>query len=80
MQRWDTSCSDPATRRSDPSRPPPNCDPAYPGVCLKDDIGDYDCRSGPGNGPNYVSGPIKVLPPDPFGLDSDRDGVGCEDG
>jgi hypothetical protein len=25
-----------------------------------------------------VRGPIRVLPPDPFGLDSDHDGVGCE--
>jgi hypothetical protein len=70
-----------------PSRPAPhtttaapvsNCDPAYPGVCLKDGIGDYDCAGGSGNGPNYVEGPIKVLPPDPFGLDRDHDGVGCE--
>ena len=54
-----------------------NCDPAYPGVCLHDGIGDYDCAGGSGNGPNYVAGPIRVLPPDPFGLDSDGDGWGC---
>jgi hypothetical protein len=55
-----------------------NCDPAYPNVCLRDGIGDYDCAGGSGNGPNYVRGPIKVLPPDPFGLDRDGDGIGCE--
>ncbi len=54
------------------------CDPAYPDVCLKDGIGDYDCAGGSGNGPNYVTGPVRVLSPDPFGLDSDHDGVGCE--
>lgn len=55
-----------------------NCDPAYPTVCLHDGIGDYDCAGGSGNGPNYVTGPIKVLAPDPFGLDSNHDGIGCE--
>jgi hypothetical protein len=58
--------------------PPSNCDPAYPDVCLHDGIGDYDCAGGSGNGPNYVAGPIRVLPPDPFRLDSDGDGWGCE--
>jgi PASTA domain len=62
------------------TRPAPNnCDPAYPGVCLHDGIGDYDCQGGSGNGPNYVTGPVRVRPPDPFGLDSDGDGIGCED-
>jgi hypothetical protein len=60
-----------------PSR---NCDPAYPDACLHDGIGDYDCKGGTGNGPNYVEGPITVLPPDPFDLDSNGDGVGCEQG
>jgi hypothetical protein len=57
---------------------PDNCDPSYPTKCLHDGIGDYDCAGGSGNGPNYVDGPIKVLAPDPFGLDSDGDGVGCQ--
>jgi PASTA domain len=65
-----------------PPPPPPatDCDPAYPDVCLKDGIGDYDCAAGSGNGPNYVSGPIAVRPPDPFDLDRNGDGVGCENG
>jgi hypothetical protein len=67
-----------------PPLPPPapsapsNCDPAYPDVCLQDGIGDYDCAGGSGDGPNYVTRPIKVLPPDPFRLDYDHDGIGCE--
>jgi hypothetical protein len=76
----------PATHQPPTTRPAPrttgapsgNCDPSYPGSCLHDGIGDYDCAGGSGNGPNYVSGPIRVRPPDPFGLDRDGDGVGCE--
>jgi hypothetical protein len=60
---------------------PRNCDPAYPDVCLHDGIGDYDCAGGSGDGPNYVRGPVRVLPPDPFDLDgNDNDGIGCESG
>ena len=55
-----------------------NCHPSYPSVCLAPNIGDYDCAGGSGNGPNYVRGPIRVLPPDPFRLDGDNDGIGCE--
>jgi len=62
-----------------PTAPPSNCDPAYPDACLHDGIGDYDCAGGSGNGPNYVEGPITVLAPDPFDLDRDGDGVGCEE-
>jgi PASTA domain-containing protein len=58
--------------------PPPDCDPNYVGVCLKDGIGDFDCLGGSGNGPNYVAGPFDVVGGDPFGLDADGDGVGCE--
>ncbi|WP_050803369.1 MULTISPECIES: hypothetical protein [Protofrankia] len=61
-----------------PAAPPAVCNPAYPDVCLKDGIGDYDCAGGSGNGPNYVTGPVRVLSPDPFRLDSDHDGFGCE--
>jgi hypothetical protein len=70
----------PTTRKATPTTAAParNCDPAYPDACLHDGTGDYDCAGGSGNGPNYVSGPIRVLPPDPFGLDRDGDGVGCE--
>ncbi|MDQ2585420.1 hypothetical protein [Saccharothrix yanglingensis] len=39
---------------------------------------DVDCKPGSGNGPAYVTGPITVIGPDVYGLDSDGDGVGCE--
>jgi len=68
----------PATKPPATKPPAGNCDPAYPDACLHDGIGDYDCAGGSGNGPNYVQGPIQVRPPDPFGLDSDHDGIGCE--
>ena len=35
---------------------------------------------GSGNGPNYVYGTVRVVGSDPFGLDRDHDGLGCEDG
>ena len=56
----------------------PTCDPSYPDVCLDPAVEDYDCASGSGNGPEYVEGPIRVLPPDPFGLDGNGDCWGCE--
>jgi len=68
----------PATKPPTTKPPAKNCDPAYPDACLHDGIGDYDCAGGSGNGPNYVRDPIRVRPPDPFGLDRDGDGVGCE--
>ena len=41
---------------------------------------DVDCAGGGGNGPAYVSGPVRVVGPDVYGLDRDKDGVGCERG
>ncbi len=53
-----------------------DCHPSYSG-CLKIGAGDYDCRGGSGNGPNYT-GRVRVTGSDVFGLDRDGDGVGCE--
>lgn len=39
---------------------------------------DVDCAGGSGNGPRYVKGPIRVTGSDPYGLDRDGDGVGCQ--
>jgi hypothetical protein len=39
---------------------------------------DVDCASGSGNGPRYVDGPVYVSGSDPYGLDGDGDGVGCD--
>ena len=52
------------------------CHPSYSG-CLKQNAGDYDCASGSGNGPNYT-GPVQVYGSDPFDLDRDNDGWGCD--
>lgn len=43
-------------------------------------IGDYDCDGGSGNGPNYAPADIRLVEPgvDPFGLDRNNDGHGCE--
>ncbi len=46
--------------------------------CLKPNIGDYDCDGGSGDGPNWVYSPIGVTGSDPFDLDRDGNGTGCE--
>jgi beta-lactam-binding protein with PASTA domain len=71
----------PTTAPPPPSTAPSrNCDPSYPDVCLDPNAEDYDCAGGSGNGPRYVEGPIRVRPPDPFDLDREGDGWGCERG
>lgn len=62
-----------------PQQPRPaasNCNPNYSG-CVPN-ASDVDCAGGSGNGPAYVSGPVQVLGSDPYGLDADYDGLGCE--
>lgn len=39
---------------------------------------DYDCAGGSGDGPKYVYGTVKVTGSDPYRLDADNDGTGCE--
>jgi endonuclease YncB( thermonuclease family) len=39
---------------------------------------DVDCRGGSGDGPRYVEGPVRVRGSDPYGLEGNGDGVGCE--
>jgi hypothetical protein len=61
-----------------PTTPPPttDCTPGYdPCIPPGDDV---DCAGGSGNGPRYVEGPVYVTGSDPYGLDTDHDGVGCE--
>jgi hypothetical protein len=73
--------SPPTTRRPRPpatEAPASDCHPSYSGVCLRVGAGDYDCAGGSGNGPHYVAGPIRVRGLDPFDLDRDGNGVGCE--
>lgn len=58
------------------TQPSSNCHSGYSG-CLKMNAGDYDCAGGSGNGPNYT-GSVRVYGSDPFDLDRDNDGWGCE--
>ena len=56
----------------------PDCTPGYD-PCLPD-FGagtDYDCVGGPGDGP-YYSGKVSVWGFDPYKLDADKNGLGCE--
>jgi hypothetical protein len=53
-----------------------HCTAGY-GRCLHP-ASDYDCAGGSGNGPRYVYSAIRVTGSDPYGLDSDNDGWGCE--
>ncbi len=53
-----------------------NCTPGY-SPCIAQGS-DVDCAGGSGNGPRYVSGPVYVTGSDPYDLDRDGDGVGCE--
>jgi hypothetical protein len=52
-----------------------HCTPGYR-PCLHP-ASDYDCLGGSGDGPKYT-GRVRVTGSDPYGLDSDNDGVGCE--
>jgi outer membrane biosynthesis protein TonB len=53
-----------------------NCTPGYsPCIPLGPDV---DCAGGSGNGPRYVQGPVQVTGSDPYRLDANGDGVGCD--
>lgn len=47
------------------------CDPSYPDVCVPPYPPDLNCGE-----ISYRN--FRVLPPDPHGLDGDKDGIGCE--
>ena len=53
------------------------CDPNYAGACVPI-ASDVDCAGGSGNGPAYVTGPVRVVGVDIYDLDRDGDGIGCE--
>ncbi len=57
-----------------------SCHPSYEGACVPNVSSDVDCASGRGNGPYYVVGPVRVVGRDVYGLDRDKDGIGCENG
>ncbi|MGH2731165.1 MAG: thermonuclease family protein [Actinomycetota bacterium] len=52
------------------------CTPGY-SPCLPP-ASDYDCAGGSGDGPKYVEETVHVTGSDPYELDSDGDGLGCE--
>jgi uncharacterized protein YabE (DUF348 family) len=58
-------------------KPASSCDPNYSGPCVPI-ASDVDCAGGSGNGPAYVTGPVKVIGTDIYDLDSDGDGTGCD--
>jgi micrococcal nuclease len=47
------------------------CDPSYPDVCIPPPPPLLNCRDIPHRN-------FRVVPPDPHGFDTDRDGIGCE--
>jgi hypothetical protein len=53
--------------------PPPerDCDPSYPGVCIKSPPPDLNC-------PDIPDKNFRVTGSDPHGFDRDNDGIGCE--
>jgi len=55
--------------------PAQNCTPGY-NPCIPQGS-DVDCAGGSGNGPRYV-GRVTVTGSDPYGLDRDGDGIGCD--
>jgi endonuclease YncB( thermonuclease family) len=79
----ETNPAEPASETTMPpeSPPPPEaastCHPSYEGACLDPGVSDYDCAGGEGNGPGYT-GPVTVVGPDEYDLDSNQDGAGCE--
>ena len=68
---------EPPAQDSSPAAPAQNCHPSYQGACLDPTASDYDCAGGEGNGPLYT-GTVTVIGPDPFALDGDDDGMGCD--
>ena len=48
-----------------------SCNPSYPTICLPVSGPDLNCT-------DIQARNFKVLPPDPYGLDGDHNGVGCE--
>jgi len=65
----------PVTAARGQARP---CVPGY-SICLNPRVSDYDCAGGFfADGPRYVRGPIRVTGSDPFHLDLDGNGIGCE--
>jgi hypothetical protein len=63
-----------------PPAPAPNCTPGYSPCLIYHGGADYDCYGGSGNGPYYTEPGItyRVTGSDPYGLDANNNGYGCE--
>lgn len=53
------------------------CHPAYRGACLDPSIYDYDCFGGNDNGPGFTDRVYLTGTTDPYDLDRNDDGIGC---
>ena len=59
--------------------PSGQCNPHYSG-CVPNDPDDVDCWGNGGNGPSYQYTEVSLLDgTDPYGLDRNHDGFGCDD-
>ncbi|WP_424937252.1 MULTISPECIES: G5 domain-containing protein [Bacteria] len=55
----------------------PECHPSYADACVPF-AEDVDCAGGEGDGPAYVQRPVRVVGPDVYKLDHDKDGIACD--
>ena len=67
----------PKREKSPKPEPEPECHPNYEGACVPI-ASDVDCAGGSGNGPAYVTGPVRVVGADVYDLDRDGDGIACD--
>jgi hypothetical protein len=72
-----TGCEETAETAISTSQPTSisNCTPGY-SPCLPL-MSDYDCKGGLGDGPGFT-GRVEVSGEDQYGLDRDRNGIGCD--
>jgi endonuclease YncB( thermonuclease family) len=68
--------------RYTPPKKAPACTAGYSPCLINHGGADYDCAGGSGNGPYYTRSGVTyvVTGSDPYGLDSDGNGKGCESG
>ncbi len=68
--------------RYKPPKKAPACTAGYSPCLINHGGADYDCSGGSGNGPYYTKAGVTytVTGSDPYGLDSNANGKGCESG
>jgi len=72
--------SDSVTLNGDCASPSPTCTAGYDPCLVYHSGADYDCYGGSGDGPYYTEPGVvyTVTGSDPYALDADNDGTGCE--